>query len=142
VKLWWNSQLLKIIYLRLVAHSNDVEEWCKTLEKCFKVLLSEAWNKFNSIRYIIEDVRNHCSSIKYIITFMTAVKSCDQSKSEFSLIIQTWMHIDMSLQQDINESKNETFIEDFINILLVKQTNWYNSYLCNSQSDKFIQQNQ
>ncbi len=30
------------------------------------------------------------------------------------------MHIDMSLQQDINESKNETFIEDFVNILLVK----------------------
>jgi len=30
------------------------------------------------------------------------------------------MHIDMSLQWDINESKNETFIEDFVNILLVK----------------------
>jgi len=33
------------------------------------------------------------------------------------------MHINMFLQQDINESKNETFIKDFINILLVKQTN-------------------
>ncbi len=33
------------------------------------------------------------------------------------------MHIDMSLQQDINEFKNETFIKDFINTLLVKQTN-------------------
>jgi len=33
------------------------------------------------------------------------------------------MHIDMSLQQDINESKNEISIKDFINILLVKQTN-------------------
>ena len=29
----------------------------------------------------------------------------------------------MSLQQDINEFKNETFIKDFINTLLVKQTN-------------------
>jgi len=29
----------------------------------------------------------------------------------------------MSLQQDIDESKNETSVEDFINILLVKQTN-------------------
>ncbi len=33
------------------------------------------------------------------------------------------MHIDISLQQDINESKNEIFIEDFINTFLVKQTN-------------------
>ena len=52
------------------------------------------------------------------------------------------MHIDMLLQQDINESKNETSVKDFINILLVKQANWYNSYLCNSQSDRFIQWNQ
>jgi len=29
----------------------------------------------------------------------------------------------MFLQQDINESKNEISIKDFINILLVKQTN-------------------
>ncbi len=42
------------------------------------------------------------------------------------------MHIDMSLQQDINEFKNETFIKDFINTLLVKQTNWYNNYSYNS----------
>ncbi len=33
------------------------------------------------------------------------------------------MHIDMFLQQDINESKNEISIKDFVNILLVKQTN-------------------
>ena len=33
------------------------------------------------------------------------------------------MHINMFLQQDINESKNEISIKDFINILLVKQTN-------------------
>ncbi len=30
------------------------------------------------------------------------------------------MHIDMSLQQDINEFKNETSVKDFINTLLVK----------------------
>ncbi len=42
------------------------------------------------------------------------------------------MHIDMSLQQDINEFKNETSVKDFINTLLVKQANWYNSYLHNS----------
>jgi len=30
------------------------------------------------------------------------------------------MHIDMFLQQDINESKNEISIKDFVNILLVK----------------------
>ncbi len=30
------------------------------------------------------------------------------------------MHIDMSLQQDINEFKNEIFIEDFINTFLIK----------------------
>ncbi len=52
------------------------------------------------------------------------------------------MHIDMSLQWDINEPKNETSIKDFVNILLVKQANWYNSYLHNSWSDRFVQQNQ
>jgi len=105
-------------------------------------LLSKTWNKFNLIRYTVEDVRNCCSSIKYVITLMTAVKSCNQGKSEFSLIIQTWMHINMSLQQDINESKNETSVKDFVNTLLVKQTNWYDSYLCNSWSNRFIQWNQ
>jgi len=29
----------------------------------------------------------------------------------------------MSLQQNINEFKNETSVKDFVNILLVKQTN-------------------
>jgi len=33
------------------------------------------------------------------------------------------MHINMSLQQDINELKNEIFVKDFINTLLVKQIN-------------------
>jgi len=33
------------------------------------------------------------------------------------------MHIDMLFQQNINESKNETSVKDFINILLVKQAN-------------------
>jgi len=33
------------------------------------------------------------------------------------------MYIDMSLQQDINEFKNETSVKDFINTLLVKQAN-------------------
>jgi len=132
VKLWWNSQLSKIICLELVTHFNDVEEWCKALKKCFRILLSEAWNKFNLIKYIIEDIRNCCSSTEYIITLMAAAKSCDQGKSEFNLIIQTWMHINMSLQQDIDEFRNETSIKDFVNILLAKQANWYNSYLCNS----------
>jgi len=95
-------------------------------------LLSEAWNKFNSIRYIIEDIRNCCSSIEYIITFMTVIKSCNQGKSEFNLIIQTWIHINMLLQQDIDESKNEISVKDFVNILLIKETNWYNNYLYNS----------
>ncbi len=42
------------------------------------------------------------------------------------------MHIDMLLQWDINKFKNEISVKDFVNILLVKQTNWYNSYLYNS----------
>ncbi len=33
------------------------------------------------------------------------------------------MHIDMLLQWDINKFKNEISVKDFINILLVKQTN-------------------
>ena len=54
---------------------------------------------------------------------MAVTKSCDQGKSEFGLVIQAWMHIDMSLQQDIDESKNETSVKDFVNTLLIKQMN-------------------
>ena len=72
---------------------------------------------------------------------MTAVKSCEQDELKFDLMIQTWMHIDMSLCCDIDELKNETIIEEFVNILLIKQANWYNSYSC-AQPDRMIQRNQ
>jgi len=140
-ELWWNTQLSEIICLGLVTHPNSVKEWCKTLEKCFKVSPSEAWNKFTTIRYTFEDIRSHQSSIKYVTTLITAVKSCEQDESKFGLMIQTWMHINMLLCCNIDELKNETIIEEFVNILLIKQTNWYNSYSC-AQSDRMIQRNQ
>ncbi len=54
---------------------------------------------------------------------MTAVKSCEQDELKFDLMIQTWMHIDMPFCYNIDELKNETIIEEFVNILLIKQTN-------------------
>ena len=41
-ELWWNNQLDKVTQLRLIAHSNRVEEWCKTLKKQFCSSSSEA----------------------------------------------------------------------------------------------------
>jgi hypothetical protein len=38
-ELWWNTQLSEITCLDLVAHFNSVKEWCKALEKHFKVFL-------------------------------------------------------------------------------------------------------
>jgi len=140
-ELWWNTQLSEITCLDLVAHFNSIEEWCKALEKRFKVFSSEAWNKFITIRYTLEDIRRHWSSTKYVITLMTAAKSCEQDESEFGLMIQVWMHINMSLHCNIDELKNETIIEEFVNILLIKQANWYNSY-SHAQSDRMIQRNQ
>ncbi len=122
-ELWWNTQLSEIICLNLVTHPNDIKEWCKALEKHFKIFFSEAWNKFTTIRYTFKDIKSHWSSIKYVITLMTAVKSCEQGELKFNLMIQTWMHIDMSLCHNIDELKNETIIEEFINILLIKQAN-------------------
>ncbi len=140
-ELWWNTQLSEIICLSLVAHPNSIKEWCKTLEKHFKVFSSEAWNKFTTTRYTLEDVRSHWSSTEYVIILMTAAKSCEQNQSEFGLMIQMWMHIDMPLCCNIDELKNETIIEEFVNILLIKQTNWYDSY-SHAQSDRMIQRNQ
>jgi len=140
-ELWWNTQLSEVICLDLVAHPNSVKEWCKALEKRFKVSSSEAWNKFTTIRYTLEDIRSHWSSTEYVITLMTAVKSCEQGESKFDLMIQTWMHINMPLHCNIDELKNETIIEEFVNILLIKQTNWYDSYSC-AQPDRMIQRNQ
>ncbi len=140
-ELWWNTQLSEITSLDLVTHFNDVKEWCKTLEKRFKIFFSEAWNKFTTIRYTLKDIRSHWSLTEYVITLMTAVKSCEQDESEFDLMIQTWMHIDMSLHYNIDELKNETIIEEFVNILLIKQANWYDSY-SHAQPDRMIQRNQ
>ncbi len=140
-ELWWNTQLSEITCLGLVAHFNNVKEWCKTLEKHFKVSFNEAWNKFTTTRYTLEDVRSHWSSTEYVITLMTAVKSCEQGELKFDLMIQTWMHINMPLHCDIDELKNRTIIEEFVNILLIKQTNWYNSY-SHAQLNRMIQRNQ
>ncbi len=73
---------------------------------------------------------------------MAAAKSCGQGESEFGLVIQAWMHIDMPLRQDIDEPKDGTSVEDFVNTLLAKQANWYDSYSRNSRSDRFVQRNQ
>ena len=124
-----------------MTHFNNVKEWCKALEKHFKVFFSEAWNKFTTTRYTLKDIKSHWSSTEYIITLMTAVKSCEQGESKFGLMIQMWMHIDMPLCCDIDELKNETIIEEFVNILLIKQTNWYNSYSC-TQLNRMIQRYQ
>jgi len=140
-ELWWNTQLSEVICLGLVAHPNSVKEWCKALEKRFKVSPSEAWNKFTTTRYTLEDVRSHRSPTKYVITLMTAAKSCGQGESEFGLMIQAWMHINMPLHCDIDELKNGTIIEEFVNILLVKQANWYDSY-SRAQLNRMIQRNQ
>jgi len=140
-ELWWNTQLSEITCLGLVAHPNDVKEWCKALEKRFKVSPSEAWNKFTTTRYTLEDVRSHRSSTEYVTTLMAAAKSCGQGESEFGLMIQTWMHIDMPLCCNIDELKNGTTIEEFVNILLIKQANWYDSY-SHAWPDRMIQRNQ
>jgi len=140
-ELWWNTQLSEITCLGLVAHPNSVKEWCKTLKKLFKISSSEAWNKFTTTRYTFEDIRSHQSSIEYVITLITAAKSCEQGESEFGLMIQTWMHIDMPLYCNIDELKNGTIIEEFVNILLIKQANWYDSYSC-AQLNRMIQRNQ
>jgi len=141
VELWWNTQLSEVTCLGLMAHFNSIKEWCKTLEKRFKVSPSEAWNKFTTTRYTLEDVRSHWSSTEYVITLMTAAKSCGQGESKFGLMIQTWMHINMPLHCNIDELKNGTIIEEFVNILLVKQANWYDSY-SHAQLDRMIQRNQ
>ena len=124
-----------------MAHPNGVKEWCKALEKRFKVSPSEAWNKFTTTRYTLEDVRSHRSPTEYVTTLMAAAKSCGQGESEFGLMIQTWMHIDMPLHCNIDELKNGTIIEEFVNILLVKQANWYDSY-SRARLDRMIQRNQ
>jgi len=72
---------------------------------------------------------------------MTAVKSCEQGELKFNLMIQMWMNINMPLCCNIDELKNRTIIEEFVNILLIKQTNWYDSYFC-AQFNRMIQRNQ
>jgi len=127
-ELWWNTQLSEVSRLGLVAHPNGVEEWCKALEKRFKISPSEAWTNFNLTRYTLEDVRNHRNPIEYVTTLIAAARNRGQGDSEVGLVMQGWMHVDMALCRDIDQSREGTNVEEFLDTLLAKQANWYDLY--------------
>ena len=87
-ELWWNTQIDEVMRIGLVNHYNGVEEYCKALERRFKPAPSEAWNKFTSCRYTVEDVRNHRSVTEYVSSLTAAAKGCGQGDNEFGLVIQ------------------------------------------------------
>ena len=125
---WWNIEVDEVICIGLIHHLNGVEQWCQALEKRFKTSSSEAFNKFNSVRFTVEDVRSRRSPAEYVNTLVAAAKGCGQGDNGYSNVIQAWMHINIPLRRQINEPLPGITIHDFIGIMLRKQVNWHDEY--------------
>ena len=110
-----------------------VDDICKALEARFRPPPSEAYSKYNTTRYSVQDCRNRRLVTEYLATLEAAVKACgqgllDSDIHKFGLVIQAWMHLDIELRQTVDEPMPETTLEQFAGILLRKQCNWFDQY--------------
>ena len=117
---WWTHKLDKVICPDLIAHHHDVEQWCKALEKRFKTSFNQVLIKLNTIRYIIDDVHAQKSFTAYVITIITAVKNCDQEKTEYTQVFHTWNHMNIFLKITIDESFQDITIAQFMKTIYQK----------------------
>ncbi len=48
---------------------------------------------------------------------IAAVKACGQGDIEFSQVLYAWSHLDVLLRETIDESKEGTIVEQFMEVL-------------------------
>ena len=123
-ELWWNHQLDEVLQAGYLV-TKDVENLCKALEAQFRLLLLEALAKYNTTWYSIEDYRSRRLVTEFVATLETTTKACGlelakDNLQKRSLVIQTWMHLDLLLQETIDKPSKDLTLEEFTKVLLQK----------------------
>jgi hypothetical protein len=113
--------------------TEGVENIYKAFESRFQPPPLEALAKYNATRYSIEDCRSRRSITEYIATLEAAAKACrlglaKDNPQKRGLVIQTWMHLDLPLQETVDEPSKDVTLDEFTKVLLRKQNNWFDRY--------------
>ena len=131
-ELWWNNQLDDILQAGYLA-IEGVEKLYKALETRFRPPPSEALAKYNATWYSVEDCRSRRSITEYVATLEAAAKayglgSASDDPQKRGLVIQAWMHLDLPLQETVDEPSEDLTLDEFTKVLLQKQNNWFDRY--------------
>ena len=107
-----------------------INEYCGALERRFHPPPSEALARYNATWYTVEDCRSRRSVTEYLATLEAAVSACGLGSAQndpqkFGLVIQAWMHLDLPLQETVDEPPKDMTLNQFAKVLLQKQNNWF-----------------
>ena len=139
---WWINELDELVHAELIAHHNDVKQWCKILKKHFWTSSSQALANLNNMRYEIDNVCTRRSSTVYVTAVVAAAKDCEQDETEFTQILHAWNYLDIILHQFIDESVSETTVAQFMKILWQKQFNWFDCFTQASRNQMMSKQSE
>ncbi|KAN0087163.1 hypothetical protein V8E54_000851 [Elaphomyces granulatus] len=120
---WWNNELNKITRAGLILTAT-IDDWCAALEKRFRLAPSQAASLLENTRYTLQDARNRRSVTSYVSSIVAVARQCGET-NEFLQVLRAWRHLDLELRTAIDEPKEGTTIEAFMDTLLLKQSNWF-----------------
>ena len=123
---WWNDEL-DTLTRRGLVHADNMDEWSEILQKRFKTPPGQAWSNLDNTRYTLNDVRNKKSVSAYVSSLVSAAKQCGETQ-EFPMVLRAWKHLDLPLRRTIDEPIEGTTVKDFMELLVRKQSNWFDTY--------------
>jgi hypothetical protein len=105
--------------------TKGVEDYYKALETRFRPPPSEAFAKFNAIRYLVEDYKNRRSITEFLATLESYVKAygqgpMDRDDIKFEMVIYTWIYLELVLRETVDKPLLRISLEQFCNTLLRK----------------------
>ena len=104
-----------------------MDEWSEILQRRFKTPPGQAWSNLDNTRYTLNDVRNKKSVSAYVSSLVSAAKQCGETQ-EYPMVLRAWKHLDLPLRRTIDEPIEGTTIKDFMEFLVRKQSNWFDTY--------------
>ena len=130
--LWWNNKLDTVWQAGYLAMPG-VEDICKALESQFPPPPAWAISMFNTTQYSVKDCCSQRSIMEYLATLEAVAQHCGfgptkDNTRKYGLVIQAWMHLDLPLQETVDEPEQGMTLEQFTKILLQKQNDWFNQY--------------
>ena len=123
---WWNDEL-DALTRRGLVHADNMDEWSEILQRRFKTPPGQAWSNLDNTRYTLNDVRNKKSVSAYVSSLVSAAKQCGETQ-EYPMVLRAWKHLDLPLRRTIDEPIEGTTIKDFMELLVRKQSNWFDTY--------------